>query len=197
MVIHCNTRLLRRFFKIFFGLIIDEQITIKLGILMSNNVQSMLSIGALLIFSLISLRFDNSLLQNVEIEVENKVYLTAFSLADDLIEEIKQKAFDNSTVIFKSITPSQLTQPNSLGKESGEVWPNFNDVDDYNNYSKPVSLPHAEKYTVMCSVNYVQENDPNQISSVQTFFKRIDVNVSSPYLKHEVKLSFIFTLHSK
>lgn len=164
---------------------------------MSNNVQSMLSIGALLIFSLISLRFDNSLLQNVEIEVENKVYLTAFSLADDLIEEIKQKAFDNSTVIFKSITPSQLTQPNSLGKESGEVWPNFNDVDDYNNYSKPVSLPHAEKYTVMCSVNYVQENDPNQISSVQTFFKRIDVNVSSPYLKHEVKLSFIFTLHSK
>lgn len=164
---------------------------------MSNNVQSLLSIGALMIFSLVSLRFDTSVLQNVEVEVENKVYLTAFSLADDLIEEIKQKAFDNSTVVFKSITPSQLTSPNSLGKESGEIWPNFNDVDDYNNYSKPVSLPHAEKYTVTSKVSYVQEADPDQISSVQTYFKRIDVNVSSPYLKHDVKLSFIFTLHSK
>ena len=66
---------------------------------MSNGVQSFLSLGALMIFSLISLRFDSAVLQNVEVEVENKVYLTAFSLADDLLEEIKQKAFDNKTLI--------------------------------------------------------------------------------------------------
>ena len=75
---------------------------------MSSSVQSMLSLGALMIFSLISLRFDSAVLQNVEVEVENKVYLTAFSLADDLLEEIKQRAFDQKTVVFKSITPSAL-----------------------------------------------------------------------------------------
>lgn len=164
---------------------------------MSNSVQSMLSLGALMIFALISLRFDSAVLQNVEVEVENKVYLTAFSLADDLLEEIKQKAFDNNTVVFKSITPSALTPAASLGKESGEVWPNFNDIDDYNNYSKPVSLPHAEKYKVTSLINYVQANNQDLVCTTQTYFKRVEIYVDSPYLRHQIKLAYIFTLHSK
>jgi hypothetical protein len=164
---------------------------------MSNGVQSMLSIGALIIFSLISLRFDSAVLQNVGVEVENKVYLTAFSLADDLLEEIKQKAFDQQTVVFKAITPDALTPAGNLGKESGEVWPNFNDIDDYNNYTKPVSLPHAENYTVTCQINYVQEANQDQISTLQTYYKRVELTVDSPYLKHNLRLSYIFTLHSK
>ena len=164
---------------------------------MSNGVQSFLSLGALMIFSLISLRFDSAVLQNVEVEVENKVYLTAFSLADDLLEEIKQRAFDENTVDFKAITPSALTASASLGKESGEVWPNFNDIDDYHNYSKPVSLPHAENYTVTSQISYVQENNQDQISTSQTYFKRVEIFVDSPYLKHQLKLQYVFTLHSK
>jgi hypothetical protein len=164
---------------------------------MSNSIQSMLSLGALMIFALISLRFDSAVLQNVEVEVENKVYLTAFSLADDLLEEIKQKAFDNNTVVFKSITPSALTPAASLGKESGEVWPNFNDIDDYNNYSKPVSLPHAEKYKVTSLINYVQANNQDLVCTTQTYFKRVEIYVDSPYLRHQLKLAYIFTLHSK
>jgi len=164
---------------------------------MSNGVQSFLSLGALIIFSLISLRFDSAVLQNVEVEVENKVYLTAFSLADDLLEEIKQRAFDQQTVVFKAITPSALTAAANLGNESGEVWPNFNDIDDYNNYSKPVSLPHAENYTVTSQISYVQENNQDQISTTQTYFKRVEIFVDSPYLKHQLKLAYVFTLHSK
>jgi len=164
---------------------------------MSNGVQSFLSLGALMIFSLISLRFDTAVLQNVEVEVENKVYLTAFSLADDLIEEIKQRAFDEKTVVFKSITPDALTQAASLGKESGEEWPYFDDIDDYNGYTKPVSLPHAENYTVRSQVSYVQANDQDQISLTPTYYKRVEIFVDSPYLKHQLKLAYIFTLHSK
>ena len=164
---------------------------------MSNGVQSFLSLGALMIFSLISLRFDSAVLQNTEVEVENKVYLTAFSLADDLLEEIKQRAFDEQTVDFKAITTSALTPSQSLGKESGEAWPNFNDIDDYNNYSKPVSLPHAENYTVVSKIDYVLESDQNQTSTSQTYFKRVEIFVDSPYLRHQSKLQYVFTLHSK
>ncbi|HEX9252793.1 MAG TPA: hypothetical protein VF870_11165 [Ignavibacteriaceae bacterium] len=164
---------------------------------MSNGVQSFLSLGAMMIFSLISLRFDTAVLQNTEVEVENKVYLTAFSLADDLLEEIKQRAFDEKTVDFKAITTSALTPSANLGKDSGEEWPNFNDIDDYNDYTKPVSLPHAEKYTVISKINYVLESDQDQISSDPTYFKRVTIFVESPYLKHQIKLSYIFTLHSK
>jgi hypothetical protein len=164
---------------------------------MSSNTQSMLSLGALMIFGMISLRFDSAVLQNTEVEVENKVYLTAFSLADDLLEEIKQRAFDEQTVVFKAITTSALTPVQSLGKESGEAWPNFNDIDDYNNYSKPVSLPHAENYTVTSKVSYASESNQNEISTTQTYYKRVEITVSSPYLRNHLKLYYIFTLHSK
>jgi hypothetical protein len=159
-----------------------------------SNAQSILSIGALLFLSLISLRFNSSALQNATVEVENKVYLTAFSLADDLIEEIKQKAFDAATVDFPTTNPADLTSAENLGHGSWEVYPNFNDIDDFNGYSRTISVPHAENYNVSCQVWYVSDIDPNKKVMTQTFYKKTEVTVTSPYLNDPVKLSFIFTL---
>ena len=55
-----------------------------------SSGQSMLVLGATILFALISLRFNTAMLQNTTLEIQNKVNLTAFSLADDLIEEIKE-----------------------------------------------------------------------------------------------------------
>ena len=159
-----------------------------------NSNHSFFSIGALLIFSLITLRFNSSVLENSRVEIENKVYLTAFSLADDMIEEIKQKAFDASTIDFPTTDPSTLTAPNALGHGYWEDYPNYNDIDDYNNFSKTVSAPHAEDYTVQCTVFYVNGNNPDQKVYTQTFYKKVKVTVTSPYLSNAVSLSFIFTL---
>ncbi len=121
-----------------------------------GSIQSLLAIGAVVLFTLVSIRFNSSVLQNLTVEVENKVYLTAFSLADDLIEEIKQKAFDEQTVEWRSITTGELTTISLFGasKDLGETTDpvTWDDIDDYHLYSKPVSLPHAEGYTVSCTV---------------------------------------------
>lgn len=163
-----------------------------------GNVQSLLAIGSIALFSFISYNFNTAVLQNLSLEVENKVYLTAFSLADDMIEEIKQKAFDEETVVFRSINPDELTESPYLGPETGESNVTFyDDIDDYNGYQRPVSLPHAENYTVKCKIDYVSASNPQQISLAQTFFKRVEVTVNSPYLRNQVKLSYVFTLHSK
>jgi hypothetical protein len=164
-----------------------------------GSIQSLLAIGAIALFALVSVRFNSSVLQNLTVEVENKVYLTAFSLADDLIEEIKQKAFDEETVEWRAITTAELTPKANFGVyDSGEsTVADFDDIDDFDGYSKPVSLPHAEGYLVTCAVDYVDINNPDNISGSQTFAKRIHVTVSSKYLSHPVQLSFIFTLHSK
>ena len=154
----------------------------------------MLSLGALLLLSLVSLRFNSSVLDNTTIETENKVYLTAFSLADDLIEEIKQKAFDANTVNFPTTNPADLTPPSGLGHGSWEVYPDYNDIDDYNGFTKTVSAPHAENYVVTCEVFYVSDSDPNTKVMTQTFYKRVEVIVTSPYMRSPVTLSFIFTL---
>ncbi|MCS7052767.1 MAG: hypothetical protein NZM09_03410 [Ignavibacterium sp.] len=162
------------------------------------NINTMLAMGALLLFSFISLNFNGVVLQNLTNEIDNKVFLTAFSLADDLIEEIKLRAFDEKTVVFQAINKEQLTSTNSLGPDSGEVSVNnYDDIDDYNGFVKNVSLPHAENYTIISNVYYVNENNQDLRSFTQTFYKRVDVKVNSPYMSNEVKLSFIFTLHSK
>jgi len=156
-----------------------------------GSIQSMLAIGAIVLFALISIRFNSSVLQNMTVEVENKVYLTAFSLADDLIEEIKQKAFDEKTVEFQAIAVGQLS---SIGPDGGEVWPNFNDIDDYHGYKKPVALPHAEGYEVSCKVAYV---NPDGSPSGKSFYKKVEIQVTSKYLSSPLYMSFIFSLHSK
>jgi len=122
------------------------------------------------------------------------VYLTAFSLADDLIEEIKQKAFDASTLDFPTTDPSTLTSAYSLGHGGWETYPDYNDIDDYNGFVQSVSAPHAEGYEITCVVQYVDGDDPDQIVSTQTFYKKVTVNVDSPYLRSPIQLSHIFTL---
>lgn len=156
---------------------------------------TLLSIAAMLLLAFTSLNFNASVLETTSFEIENKVALTAFSLADDLIEEIKQKAFDERTVDFQAIAANQLTAPGLIGKESGESWPNLNDIDDYHNYSKPVSLPHAEGYMVTSTVKYV--NAEGHDLTTQSFYKKVSVTVSSDYLKRPIVISFIFSLHSK
>src|SRR4030067_247285 len=116
-----------------------------------GNVQSLLSFGAMLILALSALNFNGAVLSNSTTEIENKVILTAFSLADDLIEEMKVRAFDAV-------------------------------IDDFNNYTKIVSAPHAENYNVSCSVQYVNGDNPDQVVTTQTFYKKATVTVSSPYM---------------
>ena len=157
-----------------------------------SNIQSMLAVGSLFLLSITSMNFNSALLHSNTAELENKVYLTAFSLADDVIEEIKQKSFDEKTLLFPSVNPLTLSSPESLGPE-GEVYPYFDDIDDYNNFSRNADAPHSESYHISASVYYVSETNPDAQSFVQTFYKRVDVTVSSPYLNHNVKLTFVFT----
>ena len=72
--------------------------------------------------------------------------------------------------------------------------PIINDVDDYNGYTKVINAPHVENYHVTCSVNYVSPSSPDTDVLYRTYYKKLTVTVSSPYLNHTVSESFIFTL---
>ncbi len=156
------------------------------------SIQSMLAIGALVIFSIVSLLFNSTVLQTSTLEIEDKVYLNAFSLADDLIEEMKEKAFDEKTIDFQAINVSQLS---SVLAPEGETWPYFDDIDDYNGYQKDIDAPHAEGYRVDCNVEYCDAD--GSYSASQTYYKKVTITVSSDYLRDAFQMYFIFSLHSK
>lgn len=161
-----------------------------------SGIQSLLALGAISIFGFLTLRFNSTVVQNVSLELENKVYLTAFSLADDKIEEIKQKAFDENTLEFLSINVNDLSV---IGSEEGNNRSLFDDIDDYDNDTTHIGLPYLENFIISTEVFYADPNNPNQIlsGSQKSFFKRVNVTVDSDYLSIPVKLAFVFTLHSK
>ncbi len=161
-----------------------------------GGVQSLLSMGAMILLTLVSLRFNSTMLSSQTADLESKVYLTAISLGDNIIEEAKTKAFDISTINFPTTNPATLTAPGGLGPAYGETYPNFNDFDDFNNFHETIQAPYLETYYISCVVTYVQPNNPDQVSSTQTFYKRLTVTVTSPFLKqpNKIILSYISTL---
>ena len=104
------------------------------------------------------------------------------SLAQDLLEEIRSKQFDEDII--------NPTIPNKLGPEKNEKrfnppTRNFDDVDDYNGYadSPPeeldgIVMSEYAGYSRSVIVEYVDEDDFDIVSSVITKCKRIIINVT-------------------
>lgn len=107
----------------------------------------------------------------------------ASMLAQDLLEEIMAKKFDENPV-----TP---VTPANLGPDTGETRSglptnrNYDDVDDYQNYTE--STPSEVDGTIMndftgyaraVSVDYVLETSMDTVSTIITRFKRIRVTVT-------------------
>lgn len=79
----------------------------------------------------------------------SEVISDAIFYAQQLMEEVKSKGYDQNT-------SPPWTNPANLGPDGGETYPNFNDVDDFNNYSDTVN-----RYNRSVSVKYVYLNGNN------------------------------------
>ncbi len=156
--------------------------------------QMMLTIAALMLLSVILLRINNVFLNTNTTLYETKFNVTAVSLGTSIIEEASSKAFDQNTEVNPVIDLSSLSS--TLGKETGEVYPNFNDVDDFNNYTRSTANDTTFKsaiFNCVCKVNYVNTATPEVATSSRTWNKRIRVTVSSPSMKDTIKLSSIIS----
>jgi hypothetical protein len=164
-----------------------------------TNTQTFLTIGAMIILGFVAMRFNSAMITSQNADLGNKVYLTAFSVANNIIEQAKVKNFDQTTINFPTTNPATLSSvlgPDDLPSGGKETKYDFNDVDDYNDYADSVAKPYFETYHIHCWVHYVKANDQDQISTTQTFYKKFTVTVRSDYLTNpdSVSLSCIFTL---
>ena len=152
-----------------------------------NTGQTILSIGALILLGTTVLSTNRASLQHGAIITQTEVGIYAVSLAQAKIEEASGKAFDeysapNATGDGDVITSVSLcTASGSLGKESGETYPNFDDVDDYNYYSgtNPYVLyvPGVDTFHIQTTVFYVDTAAPDTKVSTQTWHKKLTVKV--------------------
>jgi len=158
-----------------------------------NTGQSLITIAAMMLLSILVLRINSTILTTDQVVQDSKFGLLATSIATSLIEEATSKAFDANTDSSNVTSLSQLTAPSKLGPESGEVYPNFDDVDDYNRYTRIDSSMPSAVFKDSCIVVYVASSTPGVTSSTATWNKKITVVVTSKSMQDTVRMSTIFS----
>jgi hypothetical protein len=150
---------------------------------MGNTGQMLLVLGALVLFSLMLPSMNQTILYNDRTLISTNAELTAISLAEKIIAEAGTKAFDVFCITGTPTSPSQLTSAYALGAAYGEVYPNFNDLDDYHNMSisDTTTFPSVP-FNIAGQVVYINPANPNQTVNYQTYLKKLSVTVTSPYL---------------
>jgi hypothetical protein len=155
---------------------------------MVNSGQMLLVLGALLLFSLIMPALNGTMLYNDRSMTVSKVQVNAMAIAQKFLSEAATKEFDQNAFQGGHIWYTSFTPPGSLGAETGEVYPNYNDVDDYNSLSliDSTSMPSV-RFTITGNVTYVDANNPGQPYAIQqTYVKRVRITVSSTFLVNPV-----------
>ncbi len=150
-----------------------------------NTGQTLLTIGALMILGLTVLSTNRTSLQHGAIIAVTEVGIYATSLAQAKIEEAEGRAFDQysaSDTLGSGNVITDLSQlTTTLGKETGETYPDFNDFDDYNYYSgsNPYKLyvPGVDTFRVQTTVFYVDTANPNAAAGTRTWHKKMIVKV--------------------
>ncbi|NUN08264.1 MAG: hypothetical protein HUU54_03730 [Ignavibacteriaceae bacterium] len=156
--------------------------------------QSLLTIAAMMLLTTLAIRVNSTVLMSQETSQNSKFGLAAISLATSEIEEASRLAFDENSNDNPLTSVNSLTNVSALGKESGETNPsNFDDLDDYHNYSYTDSTQISAVFRVWFSVNYVNTASLNSVSSSKTWHKRITVNVASPSMRDTVRFSSVFS----
>ena len=152
----------------------------------------LLVLGALILFGLTMLSTNRYVIDQNESIIQREFEFYGISLAQSFIEEAKTKAFDENVINGAVTVPAQLTHWNSLGPDGGETHPNFDDVDDYNGLALTDNTGRDE-FTVSIEVGYIDETDPETILTIRSYYKRMNVTISNPYLIQPIVLGFVFS----
>lgn len=165
-----------------------------------NTGQTMLAMGAMMLLSFLVLRFNSIHLTSAQASYNSKFGIVATSLANSLIEEAKDKAFDAVALDTTKLIDDASDFSTTLGKEGAEVYPDFDDFDDYNNlyHLDSLSLRNpqtgaATNFEIRAKVEYVSDANPDVKSGIKTYHKKMTVSVFSSAMMDTVKLATVFS----
>lgn len=153
-----------------------------------SGTQMLLVMGGLILFSFLGLNINKSL-TNSQLQTNNSEYIvTATTIGQNVLNRISTKAFDKYTVSNPAYSQGLFTPADSLAPANGEKVSQYNNIDDFNNYTEIDSTPRTDNYTIKVAINYVDDNNSTTILSTTSRTKRIQVEVTNPLMKDTVYL---------
>lgn len=146
--------------------------------------QTMLTIMGLILMGRLILSINTTTLDTGFTKDLSEYRITGTSLGTSMLEKASNLAFDERTVDMEITLASSLTANGSLGTDVGESTESqFDDIDDYNNYSVTESLAGSATFKTRVTVQYVSiASSVISVSGTQQFAKLLTVNITSDYL---------------
>jgi hypothetical protein len=164
-----------------------------------NTGQMLISMAAMILLGTVVLNVNRNALTNNSTMDETKYEIMAVSLGTAIIESAFNKSFDEETADNKIV--DNLTDLSvNLGREGGESTEiDFDDIDDYNNFSgstnNDTTYSSANMY-YRCKVHYVDPDVSLDSVSSRTWHKKISVYISSPYIQDSSSNIIISKIYS-
>lgn len=156
------------------------------------SIERIFVTGGIMLLSVLTLIFGSSKSDQIVVNLNNEAIITATALGQSLLEEIESRAFDENTVSTYAEFPNELTSYALLGPESGEInSTQFNDIDDFNNYSNLHTLSRLGDFLIAIEIFYVSPQNPEIKVTSRTFSKRIIINITNPYLLNRIQINKI------
>jgi len=163
-----------------------------------NSGQMMITMGAMFLLSIIVLSVNNGYLRNDDIVLDSKFDILAISLATSIIEDANGLAFDLATTGGTNVI--YTSQLSTCGPGSGEYYVsrdsnNYNDFDDYNglHITYNDSTLESAVFDINCKVGYISDTNPDVFTTSKTWYKRLNVSVTSPSMSDTIRMSTIMS----
>lgn len=172
--------------------------------------QTMLSIATLVALTVMVVTSQRYLIEGQKESLSAESIDLASGAAESLLWEITKKDFDASMDYSKLQPTNEFTAPGSLGPRSIErsqlppyplpdtsnfrSFSAYNDIDDYDGYYRKVDTELLKGIELRVRVFYVANPSTTSLSSVTTYYKRVEVTVQemTPYLP-EMKFTIVIS----
>ncbi len=155
-----------------------------------NLGQTMLSAGALVLLTILVINAHRMVVQSGDAALSAEAAQIGIDLAQSLMDEIQTKKFDQFADESGYQPTSEFTEAAALGPGAGESFTlpdtalyrsigKYNDVDDYNGYSRNASVGQFHGFHLSVTVVYVRDDNPDVVVGYRTYTKRVQVTVSN------------------
>jgi len=179
-----------------------------------NLGQTLLSAAALVLLTVMVINANRLIVQSGKDFMLAEATDVGTGLAESLIQEIETKKFDMSDDGSGTQSLYYFNDPGYMGPSTYEMsyvvlpdtsWTGrfksirfcnacnqgYDDVDDYNGYIRIVDTDGVKGFQINVTVYYVKDAKPDVPSSMKTYFKRADIQVTNPYLSAAMNFSTI------
>ena len=155
----------------------------------------LLSLG---LFTATLVSINQFMILNSDENLQDDIQHDAIMLGQRIIEEAKARRFDDN--ITTGPFPENFQDPLALQAEIGEVYPNFDDLDDFGNGHNGEEFEPFEfeletqkgTFSLETTVTYVQENNLELDVLQKQLYKKLSVKIKSNYMKRDITLNHVF-----